>query len=638
MAAHSRTARSLITFGVLTALAGSFAAGVAVAGRSDDSPRVTAAGNGPQSVNLSFEGGDLRVAESCDDLLSWYVERGVDLVGAYGWESPYYSYPVADGMMFDAAAAPEASGAVRGTATTQRATNSATGTNVQEAGVDEPDVVKTDGSLLVRLQDDELTTYDVSGREVDRQGSVYLPQLADGEILLDGDTVVAIGRDAANEGPGEEPSTRMLTIDVSDPADPTITETFVYNTTLVAARQHGETMRLVLESGLPQLDFVEPSGWRSEKSAREHNQDVVRDSTIEDWLPTVTTDESTEQLLGCGQVAIPRDEAGLGTLATVAFDAAEADSWTVTGLAADTDLAYFSPDHMYLATAPYSNFVPCCWEGDIGGPVPPTSTLPDTGSSHLYDFALDGLDTTYVASGDVDGRIADRWAMDEYDGVLRVAVGPTERTGNFNSVVTLKRDDNDLVEIGRVDKLGVNEEIRSMRWFDGLAIMVTFQQVDPLYAVDLTDPDHPQLLGKLKIPGYSEYLHPLGSQRLIGIGQGPGERGRWGAQVGLFNVSDLTDPRRIDALAYAGGSVAQAATDPRQFTWLPKIRTALTVITRGNVGQTGSVSVLTLADGQMTSRMVEVEYGIEVADVRLVPLPDGRVILTTGDGVSFFPL
>jgi len=187
--------------------------------------------------------------------------------------------------MFNSAvpgAAPQSSGTVTGTATTQRATNSATGTNVQEAGVDEPDTVETDGSLLVRVQGDELTTYDVSGREVDRLGSVYLPQLADGEILLDGDTVVAIRRDAANEGPDEEPSTRMLTIDVSDPADPMITDTFVYDTTLVAARQHGDTIRLVLESGLPQLDFVEPSGWREVRTrtqpgrrARKHHRGLA---------------------------------------------------------------------------------------------------------------------------------------------------------------------------------------------------------------------------------------------------------------------------------------------------------------------------------------------------------------------------
>ena len=192
-----------------------------------------------------------------------------------------------------------------------------------------------------------------------------------------------------------------------------------------------------------------------------------------------------------------------------------------------------------------------------------------------------------------------------------------------------------MVEAGRVDELGVNETIESMRWFDGLAIMVTFRQVDPLYAVDLTDPDAPRLLGKLKIPGFSEYLHPLGSQRLVGMGQGP-TRGGWGAQAALFDVSDLTDPRQLDTVQYGKATQAGAATDPRQLTWLPDERTVLTVVGAATRGGTGWVSVLRLEDGRMHNRMVEVEYGDEVADVRLVPLPDGRVVLVTGESVSSF--
>ena len=180
----------------------------------------------------------------------------------------------------------------------------------------------------------------------------------------------------------------------------------------------------------------------------------------------------------------------------------------------------------------------------------------------LFAFALDGTDTTYLASGEVDGAIADRWSMDEYGDVLRVAVGPTGSTGNFNSIVTLREEGDDLVEVGRVDQLGVGETIESMRWFDGLAIMVTFRQVDPLYAVDLTDPADPRLMGKLKIPGFSEYLHPLGSQRLVGIGQGADASGAWGAQAALFNVSDLTNPRQLDVVAYGPGSVAGAGHRP----------------------------------------------------------------------------
>ena len=68
-----------------------------------------------------------------------------------------------------------------------------------------------------------------------------------------------------------------------------------------------------------------------------------------------------------------------------------------------------------------------------------------------------------------------------------------------------------------------------MRWFDGLAIMVTFRQVDPLYAIDLTDPDQPTLMGTLKIPGFSAYLHPLGQHRLLGLGQGPSRERAAGA-------------------------------------------------------------------------------------------------------------
>ena len=80
--------------------------------------------------------------------------------------------------------------------------------------------------------------------------------------------------------------------------------------------------------------------------------------------------------------------------------------------------------------------------------------------------------------------------------MLRVAVGPTVRTGNFSSIVTLSQQGDDLVEIGRVDRLGVGEEIMSVRWFDDMAVMVTFRQIDPFYAVDLTDPFEPGAAGR----------------------------------------------------------------------------------------------------------------------------------------------
>ena len=264
------------------------------------------------------------------------------------------------------------------------------------------------------------------------------------------------------------------------------------------------------------------------------------------------------------------------------------------------------------------------------------------GTTHLYSFALSGTDAHFVAAGEVDGIVADRWSMDEAGGVLRVAVGPSAETGAFNSVVTLREVGEDLVEVGRADELGPGEEIKSVRWFDTLAIVVTFRQVDPLYAVDLTDPENPEVLGELKIPGFSDYLHPLGGWRMIGVGAAadPGTGMVSGAQVALFDVRDVSNPRQLDVVEYAVGSQALAGLDPRQFTWLPDRRTALTVIAQNSINQssTGTVSVIRVEESELEQRSVDVEYGSDVADVRLVPLADGRVVLVTGADVSFFGL
>ena len=652
-----RVRRSVTVAGVAAGLVGAFAAGTAVTGEdrpgSDD--RLGTPPRGGDASPVAFTGSDLSLANSCDDLLDWYVARGVDRVGPWGWDHGYrYQTFAFDGgaMPMPANAAGADTGSVaeqRSTsasaplAATSRVTNGDSGTNVQEVGVDEPDVVKTDGRTLFRVEGDDLTTYDVTGDVVQRLGSADLVDLRDGEILLSGDTVVAIGRSATGNPrswDGRE-QTRVVVLDVSDPAAPVVEHTYLYSSSTLEARLHGDTVRLVTQAGLPDLDFVE-AGRRDEREAERKNREVVRESTIDDWLPTVSTDDGEpEPLVDCEDVAIPTDGDSLGTIVVAGFDTGSPDERSTSGLAVETQLAYVSADQLYLATSVWSGG---CWDvcPQTFGPMPrwfPGNGDTDDGTSHLYAFDLDGTATTYAASGTVDGTIADRWAMDEAGGVLRVAVGPTGSTGSFNSIVTFRQDGNDLVEAGRVDGLGVDEQIQSMRWFDGLAIMVTFRQVDPLYAVDLTDPDAPRLMGELKIPGFSAYLHPLGQQRLLGLGEGPTGDGRsWGAQAGLFDVSDLTDPRQLDVVSYGRGTQAMATLDPRQLTWLPEQRTVLTVVSdyRRNGGQVGLVSVLSLGGGQLDNRTVEVEYGNDVDAVRLVPLPDGRVVLVTAGDAAFF--
>lgn len=599
-----------VTTGLVAALGLGYAAGRTSAPEHDTRPAPPAYANAA-----------LVRASSCEDLLTSYVDRGVARVTAWGWQGPPVYYALED-------RAPLSSGSDSATTSQPKgATSTETGTNVQEAGVDEADVVKTDGDLLVVVRGRNLVVHDVSGEAPSEISRLRLDAIDSApehraELLLVGDRVVVSAPDTG--------ATTLLTVDLSDPTTPTVVHEAEITGTIHAVRLHGDTVRAVVGQGLPELDFVEPTWLRSEKAAKHRNEEVVRNSSVSDWLPAV----DGRPLVECTDVAIPDDpDAPLGTTAVVAFDPATPDALTTTAVASAGSASYSSTDRFYLAATDAAGgwmTSADCWGG---------CGVSD-GTTRLYAFELDGTDTTFVAGGSVDGYVRDRWSMDAVDGSLRLAVGPSAETGDFNSVVTLREEGTDLVEAGRVDKLGPGEEIKSVRWFDDLAIVVTFRQVDPLYAVDLTDPAAPTLLGELKIPGFSEYLHPLGSDRMIGIGQDADPRSGMtrGAQAALFDLHDLTRPRRLDVVTYQPDTVAGAATDPRQFTWLPDRRTALTVISKGWEGRTAWVSVLDVREGGLGERLVEVEYGRDSDLVRLVPLPSGQVVLVTGDDVSFFPL
>lgn len=616
-------ARSFVTgVTVVTSLAAAVGVGYAL---GDDPGPVSPP---PASPPIALANADLSVAASCEELLDSYVDRALEEVGPYGWGgSGAVAFSVG---AEDAGAAAPTSEAARSGVATSRSTSNESGTNVQEVGVDESDVVKVAGSLLLRLRDGELLAYDVSGDEPQLLSATRLDDALGtsgwvgdpgGEMVLVGGRAVVLGTSPDGR------STTVTTVDLADPTSPAVVDATTVAGRASAVRLHDDVVRVVLQNGLPELDFGAPDGTFGQLRARLRNRALVRDTTLADWLPTV----DGRPIVDCEDVAIPEDDVALGTTTLLAFDPTAPTARTTTAVATDSPISYFSTDRFYLAaTAPQWGWIDC-----MGcRPLPGTG-----GTTPLFAFALAGTDATYVASGEVEGTIADRWSMDAVGGSLRVAVGPSSETGDFNSVLTLREEGADLVEDGRVDQLGVGEEIKSVRWFDDLAIVVTFRQTDPLYAVDLSDPTAPRLLGELKIPGFSEYLHPLGEQRLIGMGQDASLQGvTRGAQAALFDVTDLTAPRQLDVVRYAEGTQAGAATDPRQFTWLPEQRVALTVVSQGWTGTTGWVSVLSLADGSMSNRMVEVEHGTDVADVRLVPLASGKVALVTGEDVSFFAL
>jgi len=199
----------------------------------------------------------------------------------------------------------------------------------------------------------------------------------------------------------------------------------------------------------------------------------------------------------------------------------------------------------------------------------------------------------------------------------------------------LAERDGALVQTGRVDGLGEGERIYAVRYFGDLATVVTFRQTDPLYVLDLADPAAPQLLGELKVPGFSNYLHPVGEDRLLGIGSSADAQGRvTGLQAQLFDLSDRTRPRSTDVLRLSGRDAwTPVADDSRAFAYDADRRLALLPVGSwdGGGSSNAAVGVRVSADGSL--REVGRLSVVGGESVQRVLTRDGVVYAVTALGI-----
>ncbi|MBN2203027.1 MAG: beta-propeller domain-containing protein [Candidatus Aenigmarchaeota archaeon] len=164
--------------------------------------------------------------------------------------------------------------------------------------------------------------------------------------------------------------------------------------------------------------------------------------------------------------------------------------------------------------------------------------------SIIHKISISGGVIDYVTSGEVPGYTLDQFSMDEHNGYFRVATTTNNwRTDSLNHMYVL---DENLNIVGKVEDLASGETIHSVRFMGDKAYMVTFRQIDPLFVLDLSNPTNPEVLGYLKITGVSEYLHPYDETHIIGVGRDATEQGRTlGMKVSLFDVSDVSNPTEI---------------------------------------------------------------------------------------------
>jgi Beta propeller domain len=655
----NRGARAAVTVAAATVLAV-----MATACTDDDGEAGGPVGGGIAAPDLQLAS-SLQPIESCEGLSAWLRDEVAPRVTEYGL-GPGDGFVVMEdlGVAGEAemrAAAPDAA-AEGSTAAAQPAPGgddaAYSGTNVQVAGVDEPDIVKTDGERIVAVAGGRLHLVSVAqGREV---SAVDLPaDLGITDLVLAGDRAILIGTSwaavpLAEDTPsgavpevaerlGIAPTTASTVVAEVDIAGDALAlgDSFSLDGTYVSARMTDDVVRLVLRtSPADALPFVSPANATegAVEAAREHNRQVVAEAAPEDLLPRwhrigadgAPADEGA--LLGCEDVHAPNTFAGFAMVAVASIDigdglAAGVTDPGATAVLATGDTVYASPEHLYVAAPEWVE--PRTLEP---GDLPPAVEQPGT-DIHRFDIT-DPARAVYDMSGHVDGSLLGQFALDEHDGNLRVATttgfswaGAGEDVPESEShVVVLAPGDGALERVGEVGGLGPGEDIHSVRFLGDVGYVVTFERTDPLYTLDLADPAAPRVAGELEIPGYSAYLHPVADGWLLGVGQDATEDGRTtGTQVSLFDVRDPAAPTRVAQVAFPGAGSA-AESDHRAFLWWADAGLAAIPLSTwmpecfdGLVGLTVDTEAATLAErGRVSHPGEPCGFAID----RPVPLPE----------------
>lgn len=577
-------------------------------------------------------------------------------------------------------------------------------TNVQVEGVDEPDIVKTDGRRIIAVTRGELIVVDVSGMvpvitdRLDLEGHKYGRYGQSGEMFLHGNKVLLIDPSRRDDVPasawpeawkgkaGHQNVVRIQEFDLSTPGQARLLRKLHVDGHYVSARKIGGVARLVLQKSV-QLDGLKspyefmpqngsgaavkepdqgPTGpsnpsqatgvadtaeampgdstaaesgqnvqngrverafrqgdvWKQQweeakKKARQYNEGIIARIQERDILPSfVREDLSTGvsqvqngYLYNCEQSMRPGVRSGVEMLSvlTLDLDAGIAPGASM-GIMAAGQTVYSSDRGLYVATQPWQSFGgPGMWSGgavtddavDQDGVNPAIGARAeavseklqfrqqekpkDTGvTTYIHKFDVSDPKTArYVASGSIDGRLLNQFAMSELNGDLRVAATRHENWRPKDSFVAVMRPEGDLLkELSRVGELGKTETIRSVRFMGDIGYVVTFRQTDPLYTINLKDPMKPTVMGELKIEGYSSYLHPMAPGYLLGVGRDATPEGRdRGLQVSIFDVRNLAAPTRIHNFTLAGAQ-SKANWDHRAFLYWPKTQTAVIPVQR----------------------------------------------------------
>ncbi|HWP21702.1 MAG TPA: beta-propeller domain-containing protein, partial [Candidatus Cryosericum sp.] len=420
-------------------------------------------------------------------------------------------------------------------------------TNVQVKGVDEADIVKTDGNYIYYVANNQLNIIKPDGATTKLVSSTLLGASDawwgyNSEMFLLGDRLMIITQgyntvwvnDANGGYENNTDQTQAVIYDISNPAKPEEIISLGQSGSYVSSRMIGDFVYIVTS---------------------QYVYSPVRDTPVT-YIPSLTTGKETS-LLGAGDLYVsgsPQSAAYtvVGSI-NLKNGAKYASAKAVFG---GTSQIYANAEHLLLAITEYVNDVSPIAPDKDGKNVQITTGQSNT---NLILLGLNEGDITKIASGTVPGYLLNQFSMDEYKGVFRVVTTVDTwkqyiytdgvdtydyESSNWNNLYTL---DSSLTMLGKIENLAKDETVQSVRFDGDIGYFVTFRQVDPLFAVDLSSAKSPRILSTLKIPGFSEYLQTFGTNLLLGLGYDADEQtgATRGVKLTMFDTSNKASVKEL---------------------------------------------------------------------------------------------
>ncbi len=398
-------------------------------------------------------------------------------------------------------------------------------TNVQVEGVDEADIIKNDGKYIYLIKGNTVRIVDAyppSGMKelstISFQDTNFYPS----EMYVDAERMVVIG--SSYDSYTYLSSAKVYIMNIADKNEIELLRTLTFeNGYYNTSRKIDGTVYLVLN----QYNYYLP--WEGEV--------WTEGDLVPQYKDTSSEVGNVENLVSCGDVKyMPGtvDVTDYTIMAAIPVEDAEAavNKEVIIGA---YGTVYASTDNLYIAEPRYNYQA---WYEDSG----------DSEETYIHKFALDETDISYKGVGTVKGTVLNQFSMDESGEYFRIATTKGWGDGSTNNVYVL---DGDLKLVGSLEGIAPGESIYSVRFMGNRVYMVTFEQLDPLFVIDLTDPTKPVVLGELEIPGVSDYLHPYDENHLIGFGldslsaeevENLGWSWFQGLKISMFDVTDVNNP------------------------------------------------------------------------------------------------